>query len=94
MTDQEYWVFRCSDLSGFSPHAMGMHRGHSGIVLRLNLAVGWGYLASADRRSTHAFELDKVTGYVPGQAPPVMAGETVRYRVEGLRVTEVRPTRA
>ncbi|MBY0505109.1 MAG: hypothetical protein K2X03_14450 [Bryobacteraceae bacterium] len=71
-----------------------MRRGHSGIVLRLNLAVGWGYLASVDRRSTHPFELERVQGYVPGQAVPVAVGQLVRYQVDGLRVTEVLPTRA
>ncbi len=67
---------------------------HAGIVLRLNLAVGWGYLASVDRRSTHPFQFEQVEGYVPGRALPVAVGQLIRYRVEGLRVTEVLAERA
>ncbi len=70
-----------------------MRLGHAGIVLRLNLVLGCGYLASVDRRSTHAFQLDRVKGYVPGRAVPVSVGQLVNYQVEGLRVTEVLPAR-
>ncbi len=67
---------------------------HAGIVLRLNLAAGWGYLASVDRRSTHPFRFEQVEGYVLGRALPVAVGQLIRYRVEGLRVTEVLAERA
>ena len=89
---KRYWVFGRSDLSECIPHAVTMR--HSGIVLRLNLALGWGYLASVDRRSTHAFQFEQVEGYAPGRALPVTVGQSVRYCVEGLRVTEVLAERA
>jgi hypothetical protein len=64
------------------------HR-HSGIILRLNLAMRWGYLASADRRRTHPFHFEQVNGYEPDKPFPIAVGQPVRYRVDGLRVTEV-----
>lgn len=64
------------------------HR-HSGIILRLNLAMRWGYLASADRRRSHPFHFEQVSGYEPGKPFPIEVGQAVRYCVEGLRVTEV-----
>ena len=49
----------------------------------------WGYLASADRQRTHPFQFEQVDGYVPGEPFPIQVGQPVRYRVQGLRVTEV-----
>lgn len=62
-----------------------------GIILRLNQSIRCGYLASADRRSTHPFQFEQVNGYKPGHPFPLEVGQPVGYRVEGLRVTEVIP---
>ena len=49
----------------------------------------WGYLSSSDRSRMHPFQFEQVDGYVPGGPLPIEVGQAVRYRVEGLRVTEV-----
>ena len=61
----------------------------SGIILRLNVPMRWGYLASADRRRSHPFHFEQVQGYDPAKPVPVVVGQPVQYCVEGLRVTEV-----
>lgn len=66
-----------------------MASAHPGYILRLNLPMRWGYLASADRQRTHPFQFEQVDGYVPGEPFPIQVGQPVRYRVQGLRVTEV-----
>jgi hypothetical protein len=66
-----------------------MRNRQSGIILRLNLAMRWGYLASADRRSTHPFHFEQVEGYDPSKPFPMESGQAIWYRVDGLRVTEV-----
>jgi hypothetical protein len=64
---------------------------HSGILLRLNLPMRWGYLTSTDRRSSHPFHFEQVHGYDPSKPFPIEVGQSIRYRVDGLRVTEVTP---
>ncbi len=64
------------------------HR-HSGFILRLNLPMRWGYLASSDRRKTHPFNFEQVHGYDPAKPLPIEVGQPVQYRVDGLRITEV-----
>ena len=68
---------------------MASVRSDSGFILRLNLPMRWGYLSSSDRRRMHPFQFEQVDGYVPGGPFPIEVDQAVRYRVEGLRVTEV-----
>lgn len=68
---------------------MASPRSDTGFILRLNLPLRWGYLSSSDRSRMHPFHFEQVDGYVAGGPFPIEVGQAVRYRVEGLRVTEV-----